>query len=82
MGTGRAILAASRFAFRKIVGVEYSEQLNQVARENVSRFPAGEMQCREIAIVCHDAASFPLPERPPILFLYSPFGKQVMTPRS
>jgi len=78
-GKGRAILVASRFPFRRIMGVEYSEQLNEIARFNVSRFPKAERRCKEIDIVCADAAKFPIPEHPLVIFLYNPFARRVMT---
>ena len=78
-GKGRALLAASRFPFRRIIGVEYSEQLNEIARRNVSRFPNTGRRCKEIEIVCADAARFPMPQGPLIIFLYNPFGGPLMT---
>ena len=77
-GKGRAILVASRFPFRKIVGVEYSEQLCDIARHNVSSFPKAEKKCNTIDVLCGDAAAFPIPEGPLLLFLFNPFGRQVM----
>ncbi len=77
-GKGKAILVASRYPFRKIVGVEYSEQLNEIARNNVSQFPEAEKRCKEIDIVCADAAKFPIPLNQLVIFLYNPFGINVM----
>jgi SAM-dependent methyltransferase len=78
-GKGRAILVASRFPFSRIIGVDYSEQLNEIARRNVSRFPNNAKRCNEINIVCADATRFPLPKGPLIIFLFNPFGKPLMT---
>jgi SAM-dependent methyltransferase len=77
-GKGRAILVAARFPFRKIVGVEYSDQLCQVARHNVSCFPTSERRCKEIEIICADAASFQFSEDLLLIFLFNPFGRKVM----
>ena len=77
-GKGRALLVSSRFPFRRIIGVEYSEQLNEIARYNISRFPKAEKRCREIDIVCDDAARFPIPQGPLVIFLYHPFVRPVM----
>ena len=78
-GKGRALLTALRFPFKRIIGVEYSEQLNEVARSNVSRFPNNEKRCTEVDIVCADAAKFPIPQTPLIIFLFNPFGRSVMS---
>ncbi len=77
-GKGRAILVASRFPFKKIIGVEYSKKLIQIARHNVTSFPNGEKRCREIKIFHANAATFPIPQGPLFIFLYNPFGRQVM----
>jgi SAM-dependent methyltransferase len=77
-GKGRAILVASRYPFKKILGVEYSEKLNKIARHNVSIFPDSEKRCFEIEIVCADAAAFKIPNEPVLIFLFNPFGRQVM----
>jgi SAM-dependent methyltransferase len=77
-GKGRAILTASRFPFRNVIGVEYSEHLNETARRNVSRFPKAEKKCKLIDVICADAATFPIPHGPLVIFLYNPFGRQVM----
>lgn len=77
-GKGRALLLASRFPFRQIIGVEFSEELCQIAQQNVFCFPKSEMQCKGIATICDDAARYKLPEGSLVIFLYNPFGKQVM----
>jgi hypothetical protein len=77
-GKGRAILVASSFPFRKILGVEYSEQLIDIARHNLSRFPKNARRCEEIDLVCADAATCLIPKGPLVIFLYNPFGKAIM----
>jgi SAM-dependent methyltransferase len=78
-GKGRALLLASLLPFRRIVGVEYSKRLNQVARENVRRFPAVSRRCQLIEVVDADAAEYVIPDDPLVLFLYHPFAEPVMT---
>lgn len=77
-GKGRALLLASGFPFRRIIGVEYCKTLNVIARENVKRFPAGMRRCDNIEIVDADATEYPLPNEPLLLFLYHPFAEPVM----
>jgi SAM-dependent methyltransferase len=76
-GKGRAVLLASRFPFRQVVGVEYSASLCEIAKRNVIRFPKSE-QRSQIEIVCEDAAEFTLPVGPLILFMFNPFSSVVM----
>lgn len=77
-GKGRAVLLASRFPFKRIVGVEYCPKLARVARENIARFPDSEKRCRQIEIVISDATEFPIPDGPLLLFFFNPFGEPVM----
>jgi len=77
-GKGRALLLASGFFFKRIVGVEYCEELAEVARENIQRFPTAAKKCGQIEVVNADAAEFPIPAGPLVLFFFNPFGEPVM----
>jgi SAM-dependent methyltransferase len=77
-GKGRAILMASRFPFKRVIGVEYSKQLNDIAKRNLAVFPISELKCKSVDIICADAATFPIPQGPLVIFLYNPFGRPVM----
>ena len=77
-GKGRAVLAASRFPFKRIVGVEYSEILNDAAQKNAERFPAREMKCQQLELICADAVDYSIPAGPLVIFLYNPFGLSIM----
>lgn len=73
-GKGRALLVASEFPFRDILGVELSAPLARIAQRNAAliarRFP----QRTSIAIAVADASTFPLPAGNLVVFLYHPFG--------
>jgi SAM-dependent methyltransferase len=77
-GKGRAILLACRFPFRRVIGVEYSRQLNQIACENIRLFPLNARKCRQIETVETDAAEFVFPNEPLLVFMYHPFAEPVM----
>jgi hypothetical protein len=77
-GKGRAIVLAMNFPFKKIIGIEYSEQLNVAARQNVLRYPDNAKRCKEIEIICGDATDLPIPDGPLVLYLNNPFGRPVM----
>jgi SAM-dependent methyltransferase len=77
-GKGRAILVASRFEFARVIGVEYSKDLSDIAERNIQRFPASERRCREIQAICGDAVEFPLPGGPLVIYLYNSFGANLM----
>ena len=77
-GKGRALLLASTFPFRRVIGVEYCEELNEIARQNVVNYPASARRCSDVAIITADATTFAIPEGPLVLFFFNPFGKRVM----
>ena len=77
-GKGRAVLLASRRPFRRIVGVEFAQELHEAARANVARFPRSAQRCERIELVCADAANYELPDEESVIFMYNPFGLEVM----
>lgn len=77
-GKGRATLLASELRFREVIGVELNPALADIARANAAVWTAaGKAQCK-IRIVCGDALEFEWPEGPCLVYLYNPFGEQVM----
>ena len=77
-GKGRAVLLAARLPFREVVGVEFSAALHNIAMKNLERWPRHERLAESVLLVCADAADFPLPDAPVIVFLYNPFGPGVI----
>lgn len=77
-GKGRALLVASEFPFRDILGVELSAPLARIAARNAlliaHRFP----QRTAISVAVADASDFPLPAGDLVLFLYHPFGAELV----
>lgn len=69
-GKGRALLVASGFPFRRIVGVELVPELCTIARANVASRPEW---ANRITVIEHDATSVAFPDGPLLLFLYHPF---------
>jgi SAM-dependent methyltransferase len=77
-GKGKALLLAAAYPFRRVIGVEFSLELNQIARANVRRYK-GPRASGEILVVTRDAAHYPLPEGPLVIYLCNPFGAEVMS---
>src|SRR3989344_2191686 len=56
-GKGRALLAAAAFDFQRVVGVEISQRLCEIARANIKRFTRGNAaSAAKFEIVEADAA--------------------------
>lgn len=76
-GKGRVLLAAAAFPFAKIVGVEFSAELNAIARENIAK-RLGRLRCQQIEVVYADAAEWQFPNGKMIVYLYNPFDSEVL----
>jgi SAM-dependent methyltransferase len=71
-GKGRTLLLASKMGFKRIIGVDISQQLLNVARQNMERKNVdGEL-------VCGDVREFDFPNEPLVTFMYNPFFPDVM----
>lgn len=77
-GKGRALLVASEFEFRDIVGVELSAPLAKVARRNAARYARRFPQRTPVRVVTGDASRFPLPDGDVALYLYHPFSAELV----
>ena len=77
-GKGKALLIAALFPFRKVIGVEFSEELVNIARANVLSFRGAARACGEIELAHTDAAQFTIPGDPAVLYFYNPFREPVM----
>jgi SAM-dependent methyltransferase len=63
-GTGRALLLAGELPFRKVIGVELSEELSRIAQRNVARWSRVARPKSKIRVVHEDAAKFHWPRTP------------------
>ncbi len=77
-GKGRGVLLAADFPFRRVIGIEYCEELNDIARKNLRRWPEARRRCNAIDILCLDATGFAFPDGPLVVYFYNPFGRPVM----
>jgi len=69
-GKGRALLIAAQFPFLRLLGVEISTELCEIARSNIARNPD---LVPRVTIVNEDATRLVYPEGPLLLYLNNPF---------
>ena len=68
-GRGRAlVLAASRYPFKRVLGVEISPELCRAALKNLNRIGA-----RHAEVICADAATYDPPATTSVFFFFNPF---------
>lgn len=75
-GKGRIVYQAAQYPFRRVIGVEVSDELNAVAKRNLSR-SGNRLRCRNIELVTTDALSYPIPDDLTVAYFYNPFRGNV-----
>ena len=78
-GKGKPLLVASRFPFKKLVGVDLSRVVLDVAENNLA-------VCRDwcgprsrFDLRCEDVESFVFPDGPLVIYLFNPFPQSVLS---
>lgn len=77
-GMGRAVLIASEYPFKQIVGIELSPDLLEIARENLAKARGLHVACRDVRLIRADARRRCLPRGNLVVFLYNPFDAQAL----
>jgi SAM-dependent methyltransferase len=72
-GKGRAVfLAAAHYPFKRVIGVELSEELSAVARANIAQV-RDQLLCQDVEIVTSDVLDYEVPDDVTVVFFYNPF---------
>jgi hypothetical protein len=83
-GKGRALLLASDYPFREIVGIELSPELDRIARANVARYAEvtegvdSGMRRPSVITIQGDAAELLWPPAPLVVYMWNAFTLPVM----
>jgi hypothetical protein len=78
-GKGRILLLASDYPFRRIVGVELSPALHEIARRNVAIYPSYRQRCRDIELKVGDAGEVEPPRDAHLVcYFYWPFDEELL----
>ena len=71
-GKGRIVYQAARLPFGRVLGVEISEQLTEIARRNIER-NRDRLRCGEVTLTCADVVDFEVPDDVTYAYLYNSF---------
>jgi hypothetical protein len=74
-GKGRILYQAARHPFARVIGVEISANLNEVARANIDR-KRRELKCQNVELVTVDATAFEIPDDMTFAYFYHPFSDE------
>jgi SAM-dependent methyltransferase len=77
-GKGRVVHQAARRPFRRVIGVEVSPVLAEMARTGLAA-RKHQHRCRNVEIVVADAAEFRVPDDVTIGYFYHPFRGETLT---
>lgn len=78
-GKGRILCAASLLGFRRVIGLELSPSLHREAVRNIRAWlDRADPPCRDISSIEGDATQFEFPQENLVLYLYNPFGPDVL----
>jgi Histone methylation protein DOT1 len=75
-GLGRVVHQAAHYPFRRVIGVELSETLSEVARANIER-GRHRLRCQDVEIVTADAVEYDVPDDVTVAFFANPFTGRV-----
>ena len=77
-GKGRALLLASDYPFRKIIGVEFSSELHAIAVKNIAQYRSRRKRCSQIESLCIDAVEYEIPLTPAVYYFFNPFDDKIL----
>jgi SAM-dependent methyltransferase len=78
-GKGRVVHQAARRRFRRVIGVEVSPKLAEVARHALAA-RSRRHRCKNVEIVVADARQFQVPDDLTIAYFFRPFGRATFEP--
>jgi tRNA G46 methylase TrmB len=79
-GKGRVVhQAARRWPFRRVIGVEVSPKLAEIARTALAA-RAHRHRCKNVEIVAADVREFQVPDDLTVGYFFRPFGEETLNP--
>lgn len=77
-GKGKVLLLASEYPFDSILGLEFAEELNVIARENIERYARKRPLRGSVQVVTADAANHQFSGREEVIYISNPFDDVIM----
>ncbi len=76
-GMGRVVVAAATLPFRKVVGVELSKGLHDVALRNVEQARL-KLKCKNVELHLGDARHYDVPSDASVIYFFMPFDADIL----
>ncbi len=77
-GKGRVLLIASQFPFKSVIGIEFSRELCEVAKDNIAKIPPSKCAASWVECVHTDVMEYRLPGDPLVCYFFNPFDQVIM----
>ena len=77
-GKGRVLLIASNYNFKRVVGLEISSQLCEIARKNVESYEKKLRKSFPIEVVESDVLQYTMRDDEDVFYFYMPFDSFIM----
>lgn len=75
-GKGKVLFLAAEYDFKRIIGIEYAPELNDVALENIKKLPK-EKADRIVSLVA-DARTYEVEDDTNVFYFFNPFENDVL----
>lgn len=75
-GMGRIVLRAAEYPFKRVIGVEMSPELHQVAVDNLESC-RDRWRCGDVELVCSDVLTYDFPDDVTVVFIYNSFQGEI-----
>jgi predicted RNA methylase len=76
-GMGRVVLMAAEYPFARVIGVEFSQQLHEITKDNLARSSI-RRQAGSVELLLQDAREYTPPPGNCIIYMSNPFRENVM----
>jgi SAM-dependent methyltransferase len=76
-GKGRIVLLAAHYPFRRVMGVEFSEALNDVGQRNLAQ-TRHTLKCKDVQLIQANATEWAIPNDATVLFFFNPFDGAIL----
>jgi predicted RNA methylase len=78
-GKGKVLLMARDYGFKRVVGVEFSHELCEIAKRNLSVYRRKAVADVDVEIIESDVVDYEIKDEENVFFLYNPFDPVVMS---
>lgn len=77
-GKGQVLLAASSLGYTNIKGVEFAEELHEIAKSNIKRYTLQNKRKSVPTSICADAGQYKVQPDDKLFYFFYPFKRQLM----